>query len=155
MLFFALTIAIFFVFVKKITKKNCLIIGKIGLILIKKEFFMRKEYMPHYIRIKSDIINKISSGELRKGDRLPAERELAERFGVSRITVVGALKALVEEGIVERSAIDKFLKVSRNILYVYCFILGVIWSILVNFPIFPREWASEPWVILRFEEAAS
>jgi len=63
---------------------------------------MRREYMPHYIRIKSDIINKISSGELRKGDRLPAERELAERFGVSRITVVGALKALVEDGIVEK-----------------------------------------------------
>lgn len=63
---------------------------------------MKKEYMPHYIRIKSDIIQKISSGELRKGDRLPAERELAKQFGVSRITVVGALKALVEDGIVEK-----------------------------------------------------
>jgi ABC-type glycerol-3-phosphate transport system substrate-binding protein len=75
---------------------------KIWTYLKGKEVFMRKEYMPHYIRIKSDIINKISSGELRKGDRLPAERELAERFGVSRITVVGALKALVEEGVVEK-----------------------------------------------------
>lgn len=63
---------------------------------------MKREYTPLYQRIKSDIISKVSSGELKKGDRLPAERELAESLGVSRITVVGALKELVEEGIIRK-----------------------------------------------------
>ena len=61
---------------------------------------MQKEYMPLFIQIKSDIINRISSGELKKGDRLPSERELAETFGVSRITIRGTLRELEEEGII-------------------------------------------------------
>jgi ABC-type glycerol-3-phosphate transport system substrate-binding protein/DNA-binding transcriptional regulator YhcF (GntR family) len=64
---------------------------------------MKRSYTPLYIRIKSDIISKISSGELKKGDRLPAERELAENLGVSRITVVGALKELADEGIIRKA----------------------------------------------------
>lgn len=63
---------------------------------------MKREYTPLYLRIKSDIISKISLGELKKGDRLPAERELAESLGVSRITVVGALKELAAEGIIRK-----------------------------------------------------
>ncbi|MDD5599412.1 MAG: extracellular solute-binding protein [Victivallaceae bacterium] len=63
---------------------------------------MKKEYMPLYIRVKSDIINRIASGKLKKGDRLPSERELAEEFGVSRITVVGALRELAEEGVIRK-----------------------------------------------------
>ncbi|MCF6175123.1 MAG: extracellular solute-binding protein [Victivallaceae bacterium] len=63
---------------------------------------MRKKYMPLYIKIKSNIINRIISGELKRGDRLPPERELAEEFDVSRITVVGALSELVSEGIIKK-----------------------------------------------------
>ncbi|MGE0216649.1 FadR/GntR family transcriptional regulator [Mycolicibacterium sp.] len=40
-------------------------------------------------------------GELRPGDRLPAERELTEQFGVSRTTLRAALNVLLEEGLVE------------------------------------------------------
>lgn len=54
------------------------------------------------MRIKSDIINKIVAGELKKGDRLPSERILAEDFHVSRVTIVGALSELEKEGIITK-----------------------------------------------------
>ena len=63
---------------------------------------MKKEYMPLYMRIKSDIINKITAGELKKGDRLPAERVLAKTFRVSRVTIDGALSELEKEGIITK-----------------------------------------------------
>ena len=37
--------------------------------------------------IVSQIEHAIFDGDLKTGDRLESERELAERFGVSRITV--------------------------------------------------------------------
>jgi DNA-binding FadR family transcriptional regulator len=41
------------------------------------------------------------SGRLTEGERLPPERELAEQFGVSRVTVRDALRALEAQGLVE------------------------------------------------------
>jgi len=41
-------------------------------------------------------------GELRVGDRLPSERDLAERWGVARMTVRRAVDALVADGVLER-----------------------------------------------------
>ena len=38
-------------------------------------------------KIVRDIKQRILSGTLKTGDRLPAERELAENYNVSRITV--------------------------------------------------------------------
>ncbi|HXH07573.1 MAG TPA: FadR/GntR family transcriptional regulator [Vicinamibacterales bacterium] len=43
----------------------------------------------------------IERGELRPGDRLPAERDLAERIGVSRPTVRAGLRALAAMGVVQ------------------------------------------------------
>lgn len=63
---------------------------------------MNKTFTPQYIRIRNDIINRINNGELKKDQRLPAERELAEMFDVSRITVVGALRDLEEQGIIRK-----------------------------------------------------
>lgn len=42
----------------------------------------------------------IVSGELAPGERLPPERELAERFGISRLTLRGALASLSAAGLV-------------------------------------------------------
>jgi len=50
--------------------------------------------------IVSQIEHAIFEGELKRGDRLESERELAERFGVSRITVRDALRVLEARGLV-------------------------------------------------------
>ena len=50
--------------------------------------------------IVSQIERAIFSGELKSGDRLESERELAERFKVSRITVRDALRVLEARGLV-------------------------------------------------------
>jgi GntR family transcriptional repressor for pyruvate dehydrogenase complex len=47
------------------------------------------------------IEQRILNGELRSGDRLPTERDLAEQFHVSRTAVREALKTLAQKGLVE------------------------------------------------------
>jgi GntR family transcriptional repressor for pyruvate dehydrogenase complex len=50
--------------------------------------------------VVAQIRIQIGEGALREGDRLPAERELAVQFGVSRNTVREALRALENAGVV-------------------------------------------------------
>lgn len=54
-----------------------------------------------YEQIVQQIEDSIIKGALKPGDQLPAERELAQRFGVSRTAVREAVKALREKGLVE------------------------------------------------------
>jgi GntR family transcriptional repressor for pyruvate dehydrogenase complex len=54
--------------------------------------------------VSAQIQVRIASGELRSGDKLPPERELAERFGVSRGAVREALRALERTGLVALQA---------------------------------------------------
>lgn len=54
-----------------------------------------------YEQIVEQIEESILKGSLKPGDQLPAERDLAERFGVSRTAVREAVKALREKGLVE------------------------------------------------------
>lgn len=54
-----------------------------------------------YQKIVEQIQERIRSGDLKPGDRLPSERELCEQFRVSRTAVREAVKALSEKGLVE------------------------------------------------------
>jgi GntR family transcriptional repressor for pyruvate dehydrogenase complex len=54
-----------------------------------------------YEQIVQQIEASIVKGDLKPGDQLPAERDLAQRFGVSRTAVREAVKALREKGLVE------------------------------------------------------
>ena len=54
-----------------------------------------------YEQIVQQIQDSIEKGVLKPGDQLPAERELALQFGVSRTAVREAVKALREKGLVE------------------------------------------------------
>jgi DNA-binding FadR family transcriptional regulator len=54
-----------------------------------------------YEQIVSQIEQRIEKGELKVGDQLPSERELAEQLAVSRTAVREAVKALREKGLVE------------------------------------------------------
>ena len=54
-----------------------------------------------YEQIVQQIQDSIEGGVLKPGDQLPAERELALQFGVSRTAVREAVKALHEKGLVE------------------------------------------------------
>ena len=54
-----------------------------------------------YEQIVQQIEESVLNGSLKPGDQLPAERELAQRLGVSRTAVREAVKALREKGLVE------------------------------------------------------
>ena len=53
---------------------------------------------PLYIQIREHFQSRIQSGEYPEHTRLPSERQLAERFTVSRMTVTKAIKELEQQG---------------------------------------------------------
>lgn len=52
-------------------------------------------------QIATQIESMVLSGQLRPGDKLPSERELAIRFGVSRTAIRESIKLLEERGLLE------------------------------------------------------
>ncbi|UVI28769.1 GntR family transcriptional regulator [Paenibacillus spongiae] len=65
---------------------------------------MSSSNQPLYLQIRTMIRDKIESGELKPGDQIPVEADLVQQFNVSRITIKSALKLLVDEGLVYRTA---------------------------------------------------
>jgi GntR family transcriptional regulator len=53
---------------------------------------------PLYLQLHDSLLRMIEKGEVAPHERLPSERELSRRFGVSRITVRQALADLTREG---------------------------------------------------------
>lgn len=76
--------------------------------------------LPMYMQIKNYFIRKIDIGELKENDKLPSERDISEKFGISRMTARNAMQELVREGIaVRKGAKGTFVcahKVKRNFL---------------------------------------
>ena len=62
---------------------------------------MKKAIM--YEQIYRDIAEGIQNGEYGTMDLLPSEKEIAEKYGVSRITAARAMKMLAEQGLIERT----------------------------------------------------
>ncbi len=56
--------------------------------------------VPLYLQVKNTLEAEIRDGKYGQNDRLPSERELCERFGVSRMTARQALKELERDGLV-------------------------------------------------------
>lgn len=57
---------------------------------------------PMYIKIHNQIKRDIENKKYKVGERIPAERQLALKFNVSRMTLRQAIKTLEDEGILER-----------------------------------------------------
>ena len=57
---------------------------------------------PIYIKIHNQLRENIEDGKWKVGEKIPAERELAGQFNVSRMTLRQAIQELVDEGILER-----------------------------------------------------
>lgn len=60
-----------------------------------------------YQLIADEIENAVLSGELKPGDRLPSERELVDRYGVSRPTIREALRVLESNHLVKSRLGDR------------------------------------------------
>jgi GntR family transcriptional regulator len=58
--------------------------------------------VPLYVQIAGSLLDRIESGELTPGDRLPPERELSEMLSVNRMTVRRALNMLEGQGLLLR-----------------------------------------------------
>jgi DNA-binding FadR family transcriptional regulator len=57
-----------------------------------------------YEQLAALLRERITSGHLREGDRLPSEAALAEQAGVSRSTVREAFRTLEQAGLIERAS---------------------------------------------------
>ena len=75
--------------------------------------------IPAYIQIHDQIKSEIDQKIWKIGERLPSERDLAEKFQVSRMTLRQAITLLVEEGVLERRVGSGTFITSTRIPVVY------------------------------------
>ena len=59
--------------------------------------------VPLYRQLYEQIAARIRSGQMGRGDRLPATRELAGLLGLNRTTVSAAYALLEEHGLIRRT----------------------------------------------------
>lgn len=59
----------------------------------------RQSVVPLYYQIQQGLNEQIRSGELKPGELIPSEQEIAARLGVSRMTARQALKSLCSRGL--------------------------------------------------------
>jgi GntR family transcriptional regulator len=70
----------------------------------------RSRSVPLYRQVRAAVLERIDSGALRPGDRLPAEQALAQELGTHRLTVRRALEELGREGVLHaRQGVGTFV----------------------------------------------
>lgn len=57
---------------------------------------------PMYLQLREVVRTKIEEGEYAPGTAIPSENELADTYGINRLTVRSAIDALVHEGLLKR-----------------------------------------------------
>ena len=62
----------------------------------------RNSPLPRYFQLKEILRERIRLGEWKPGDLIPSERELSEKYGISRMTARQAVTDLVNEGLFYR-----------------------------------------------------
>lgn len=62
----------------------------------------RNSPLPRYFQLKEILRERIRAGEWKPGDLIPSERELSEKYGISRMTARQAITDLVNEGLFYR-----------------------------------------------------
>jgi GntR family transcriptional regulator len=73
-------------------------------------FLDRNSSTPLHVQLAERLRQLIISGEYQPGDRLSPEKELVDRFGLSRVTVRHGLELLVREGwILKRQGLGTFV----------------------------------------------
>jgi GntR family transcriptional regulator len=63
---------------------------------------VRSGPLPRYYQLREIIRERIVSGEWEPGSLIPSERELCERYGISRMTARQSITELVNEGLLYR-----------------------------------------------------
>src|SRR6059058_1119123 len=80
----------------------------------------RNSPLPLYFQLKEIMRERIRSDEWKPGDLIPSERELSEKYGISRMTARQAITELVNEGLFYREqgkgTFVSHLKISQQLI---------------------------------------
>jgi len=63
----------------------------------------RSSYMPLYLQLTRQIMKRIVDGDLKSGEKLPSELDIAENLNISRMTVRLAMDELIKNGYIYRT----------------------------------------------------
>ena len=67
-----------------------------------KVILSKHDPVPLYHQLKTILLDRVKSGELKANDKLPSEDEIAEQYGISKATVRQAIGELANEGVIRR-----------------------------------------------------
>lgn len=67
--------------------------------IFERSRFERDSSAPRYLRVKKLVQDAVAAGDLREGDAIPGERDVAVLLDISRVTVRKAFTDLVAEGV--------------------------------------------------------
>jgi GntR family transcriptional regulator len=78
--------------------------------IFQRSRFERDSTAPRYLRVKKLVQDAVASGDLKAGDAIPGERDVAVLLDISRVTVRKAFTDLVAEGVlVQRQGSGTFV----------------------------------------------